>query len=399
MIRYTGRVNIKTYLAQTVLVALLLLLCIGAFNWWSDPFAIWRPADVERLNRNAQTFFLRLSKPWQVSRIKPSAVIVGSSRSGTISPEHAVWAGETPYNLALEGLTAYEMKRFIEHSEAQGTLKKLLIAIEFDTFIVIPARLAALGYADGRMLNSEEDGKTWSRLAQRVRDYRDTLVTSSVLIYSLQTQFGRKLGTMQADGSWRISPNPQRTGRGTISDAGRLLVIRSRAFSKDALDRNLSILADILQFCHRHKIDTRLYFSPEHLLLTDLRRDIGYGDQHDDFLRRVVAINKEAATSTDSPPFPLWGFNLMENVVNHPPHPGEVNSADWFRDGFHFYDKLGEIIMEQVWGDNSTAGMRLDSDTIDTYIAGVEKMRAQFVHDQQKQVLAYRKEVLELIAD
>jgi hypothetical protein len=382
-----------------VLAALFFLLCIGVFNWWSDPFAIWRTPDVERMNRNSQTYFLRMSKPWQVSRIKPTAVIMGSSRSGSLSPQHPVWAGETPYNLSLHGLTVYEMKHFIQHAQAQGTLDKLLIAIEFDTFIVIPASLG-LGYADGRMLNSEDGGETWANLAQRIGDYRDTLVTGSVLAYSLQAQFGKSVDGMRADGSWLVSPIADQKGKGTFLDAGRLLVKRSRQFSRDAIDNNLSIFADILAFCHRHNIDTRLYLSPEHMLMTDLRHHIGYGDEYDDFLRQVVAVNEEVAISSNRPPFPLWGFNLMENVVTHPLHPGGASSGDWFRDGFHFYGKLGDLIMEQVWGDgSSSAGKRLDAGNIDTYIANVEAMRAQFARDQREQVLKYRKQVLDLIAD
>jgi hypothetical protein len=388
----------KTYLVQTVLAALMFLLCIGAFNWWSDPYAIWRPADVERLNRNLQVFFLRLSKPWQISRIKPSAAIVGSSRSGSINPQHTVWSGETPYNLSVHGLTVYEMKRFIEHSQAQGTLDKLLIAIEFDSFI-ISHPIMGLGFTEDRMLHSQADGMGWSELVQRVRDIRDTLFTSSTLAYSLQAQFGKAPPGrgMQADGSWRY-PQTDRTGKKAFIGAGKLLLHRSRKSTEATIGKNLEILAEILVFCHRQKIDTRLYLSPEHLFMTDFRLHIGYGEERDNFLRQVVAVNEEAGINSGSPPFPLWGFGHMVNIVDHPMQE-HGNSADWFRDGFHFYSKLGDIVMDQVWGMNGTAGMRLDAGSIDTYIAEVEKLRAQFVLDQEERVLDYRREILGEIPD
>ena len=382
----------KVYLAQVALAALLFLLCVGAFNWWSDPFTIWRPADVER--RNLGELFLRMSKPWQISRIKPSAAIIGSSRSGSINSQHAVWAGETTYNLSLHGISVYETKRFIEHSQAYGALEKLLIAIEFDTFIASRRRQTGVGYVEARMLNSQEDGRRWAELMQRVRDIRDTLFSTSALTYSLRAQFPKSpaRSTMQADGSWRLSTTG--SGKDAFIGAGQLLLKRSRKFSRDTIDKNLAIFADILAFCHRHKIDARLYLGPEHLFMTDFRRHIGYADERDDFLRQVIALNEEVGASTGSPPFPVWGFNHMGDIVDHPLREGYGNRADWFRDGFHYYSKLGDIIMEQVWGVESTAGMRIDADSIDTYIAEVEKLRGQFVLEQEEQILDYRREIL-----
>jgi len=385
----------RSYLIQATLAALFFLLCIGAFNWWSDPFGIWRPVDFERYNRNAQVFYLRMSKPRQIVRIKPTAAIIGSSRSGSINPHNEVWAGETAYNLSVHGLTLYEMKRFIEHAQAQGRLKKLMIGVEFDTFIDTHQNVG-LGFADARMAKPGDSGMDWASFVQWVRDLRDTLFTSSTLVLSVQAELGRRPEgrAVQADGSWRY-PVAKGTGKDAFIGAGELLLRRTGDSTRATLDDNLAIFAEILEFCHRHHIDTRLYVSPEHLFMTDLRDRAGYGEERNDFLRRVVALNEEVAAKAGEPPFPIWGFNLMENIVDQPLHEGDGNASDWFRDGFHFYSKLGDIIMEQVWGTGRTDGVRLDSGSIDSYIARVDKMRAQFARDQQHRIAEYRREILD----
>lgn len=386
--------SMKGYLVQAVAAALFFLFCIGAFNWWSDPYGIWRPVDFERLNRNQQVFYLRMSKPWQISRTRPTAAIIGSSRSGSIDPRHEVWAGEVPYNLSVHGLTLYEMKRFIEHAQAQGRLHKLLIAIEFDTFINTHSR-AGLGFAEARMAKPDEGGMSWRSALQWVYDVRDTLFTSTTLALSLQAQLGsRPAGrAVQADGSWRF-PVVEPSGKKSFIGAGELLLKRTRERSTSAIDANLGIFAEILAFCHRQRIDTRLYVSPEHLLMTDLRHQAGYDGEHNDFLRRIIALNEKIAEQAGESPFPLWGFNLLEGIVDEPLHDGTGSASDWFRDGFHFYTRLGDIIMEQVWGAGETGAMLLDSDSLDTYLAAVEKLRVRFVRDQRQRVEEYRREIL-----
>jgi hypothetical protein len=382
----------KRYLTQTLLSALFLLLCIGAFNWWSDPYGMWRPADAEHLNRNKQVFFLRMSKPWQLSRIKPSAVIVGSSRSGSIDPAHPAWARDTPYNAAMHGLTLYEMQRVIQHAQAQGRLKKLLLAIEFDTFILAEPRVG-LGFDEDRMLGPENPATGARRLLQVLGDARDTLFTSSTLAFSLQAQLGTapKGRAMQPDGSWRY-PNTDRSGRHAFAHAGRLLRKRSTNPARGT-DENLAILADILAFCHQQGIDTRLYLSPEHLFMTDLRRHLGYAAERDDFIRRVVETNETVARSRGGAPFPLWAFNHLPGIVDEPLHDGRGTASDWFRDGFHFYTKLGDMIMAQAWGEGS-GGRLLDSGSVDAYLNEVESLRAVFVARQEELVLDYRRDII-----
>ncbi|NQX88046.1 MAG: hypothetical protein HRT77_05235 [Halioglobus sp.] len=382
----------KVYLARLTQALLFFVVCVGAFNWWSDPYGIWGPIDVERLNRNQQVFFLRLSKPFQIARIKPTAAIIGSSRSGPIDPQNPAWRGETPYNLSLHGLTVYEMKRFIEHAIAQGTLRKLLIAIEFDTFIPLWPR-TGVGYAEGRLLHAEAQTLSLDSLVQRFSDLRNTLLTSSTLALSIQSWVGKAPAdrAMQGDGSWRL--NTQNIGKKGFVHSGKLLKKRSDK-EQWGIERNLQIFSETLVLCHLHGIDTRLYLSPEHLFMTDFRQYIGYGEERDNFIRAIIALNEEVAISTESEPFPIWGFDHIEGISDQALPEGDAVVPMWFRDGFHFYGKLGDIILEQVWDTSDGQGYRLDSGSVDSYLTEVEQLRARFIQREHEQVLVYRSEIL-----
>ena len=125
------------YLRNTLFLTLALCSAVAAFNYFVDPYSIYHfeSADSDRLSRVEQFYQMRISKPWQVAQVKPTAVVIGTSRSAGIHPRHPSWDGQQSFNLSVPCMTPYELLRFIEHAQANGPLNKLMIGLDFEAFI------------------------------------------------------------------------------------------------------------------------------------------------------------------------------------------------------------------------------------------------------------------------
>ena len=384
----------KRYLLYSLLAASLLSTIVVAFNFWADPYAIYRfpSADADRISRVNQIFHMRLSKPWQVASLKPTALIIGSSRAASIRARHPLWDDYQAYNFSMPGVTLYEMQRLIQHAHAQRGLQKLVISLEHETFVTDDYQ-TGIGFTEARLAGAVPATSQPEFLAQVTRDLRDTLFTGSTLTRSLQATLAppQQSHRYWPDGSWE---NQSRIwlGEPGYVFVGGMMVKRTEQPSS-GLNDNLAIFASILDFCHRHGIDTRLYFSPEHLFLTELREQLGATSGWRQFHYELLALNENIAGKHKRQAFPVWGFNQLDGVVNEPLHKGVANLDVWFRDGIHFDHRLGALLMDQIWGSGGD-GLQVDTQTIASYFNQVEGLRKEFVHNQPELVTRYQQKIL-----
>lgn len=385
----------KGYLIKTIGLLLFATLLVAGFNVWADPYAIYRygSADTDRISRLDQVFNMRLSKPWQVVQGRPDALVIGSSRSGVVPPGFSAPDGRSAYNLSMPGLTLYEMLRLIQHANAHGRLSRLTIGLEFETFITGEPRVG-LGFEEGRLAGAEPALSAVEIWPQLARDVWDTLFTAHTTTRSIQALSGKALPPLRFrhDGSWHNRSNIW-LGRTGYVMVGENLVSR-KAQPDESLEANLEIFSRILEYLHRQGIDTRLYLSPEHLFLVDLKRHLELHSRWEDFHRQLIAVNATTASETGRKPFPLWGFNQLDGVVNEPLPRREGSLDDWFRDGIHFREELGANIMQQLWEGADVGGLQLDETTLGSYLGQVEALRQQFVSSQPRRVLRYRDKIL-----
>ena len=105
--------------------------------------------------------------------------------------------------------------------------------------------------------------------------------------------------------------------------------------------RAWTTFAEILRFAHRQKIETRLFVTPEHVFMIDLWWRLGYGELWREFHRRLIAVNNQVAMEMGVKPFPLFGFNQLQGVVNEPIAVAQNSAQSLFTDGIHFRPELG----------------------------------------------------------
>ena len=363
------------FLRTTVLLALTICSSAALFNYLADPYSIYQytGANADQLSRVEQFYHMRLSKPWQVAQLKPNAVIVGTSRSGSMRPEHSSWSEDTGYNLSIPGMTPYELLRFVHHAQANGPLDKLMLGLDFEAFINSEPHSRA-GFAEFRLRREPGPVESLQSQLQLAVDLANTLFSMPALAQSLTATTGaaRPGRRYYPDGSW------EKTSATLTGRKGYLWVGRTYRERSVDLKANMDQLAELLSFCHQQGIETRLFVTPEHVFLLKLWQQIGYAELWQEFHRQLVAVNEIVAETEGKPAFPLWGFNQLAGVVDEPILPRAKSRESNFLDGIHFRNQLATTIMDSAWSDSPVAGVNIDSKNLEDYLTQVQELTAAF---------------------
>ena len=369
----------KNYPLILIFVALALSGSVGLFNYVVDPYVLfdYENSDADRLSRIDQFNYLRITKPWYIRTLKPTAVVVGSSRSARVHPQHPSWDSLRGYNLAVPGMTIHEIDRFIRHAQAIQPLSKLMIGLDYEAFIR-PVPATRPGFEVKRMASDTHDLHSLASTAQYVRDVFDSLFSSAALSRSIAAATGIAPPGRRyfKNGSWETTTDVL-TGRGGYIYIGNNAIRADRVNTLDIQD-NLERFSDILRFCYRNRIETRLFFTPTHVFFVDLWYQLGYRDMWHDFHRKILALNNSIAKETGNKPFPLWGFSHADGIVNEPIYRKKNAGKAWYDDGVHTRVRLGNKMMNDVWGENAEIGQQLNPENIDAYLKDVVRLMDDF---------------------
>ena len=382
------------YTIVITLVAIVLCGAVGLFNYKLDPYLLFdfESADSARLSRIDQFNHMRITKPWYLQQVKPTAIIVGSSRIARILPTHEVWGDERGYNLAVPGMTITEMLGFIKHAHAIEPISKLMIGLDYEAFNrAVP--LTRPGYESDRMALHADDLLSLPIKAQYVSDVLDSLFSIPAISRSLSAYSGVPKPARQyfKEGSWETTTDFL-TGRAGYVYIGKNVL---RAHRNQTLDitANLSRFAEILKFCHAKNIDTRLFFTPTHVFFVDLWHSLGYGAMWLDFHRQITALNEDIAIEAGTKPFPLWGFSDAAGVVNEPIYRKKNAGKAWYDDGVHTRVSLGRKMMGEVWDGKIELGSRLTGENIEAYLSRVMVLTESYDNKNQTVVRFLHREI------
>ena len=88
----------------------LLLFFVSIFNWVINPYDIFLSPGIEGLNqyKSETGRHTRLSKVYQVERVKPDVILLASSRGIVIPESYFSYDGMTGFNFSLTSASTYE---------------------------------------------------------------------------------------------------------------------------------------------------------------------------------------------------------------------------------------------------------------------------------------------------
>ncbi|MEP5567757.1 MAG: hypothetical protein ABJN62_07990 [Halioglobus sp.] len=364
---------------------LLLVICTSAtFNYYADSLLLYhyRGAGDAKLNRVDQFDNMRFSKPYHVLEKKPDAIIIGSSRSGTIIPKHKQWRELVGYNFSLPGITLEEINRSVRHAHANHPLSKLMIGLDFQA-IVSPLPNSRPGFKKGRLVSSAGGFYDAAYIGQYLKDLLASLLSLDITGESLAALSppGPRVRKYFSSGTWRSTTN-QLTGRGGYIFSAKN-TLETRHITPFEADTNLAIYEDLLRFCYSNNIDTRLFLTPTHVFVVDLWFGMTSEELWRDTHRRLIAINERLAKEYGKAPFTLRGFGDEAQVVDEPIYLARNIERAWFDDGVHYRSKMAKGIMKGVWDIHSEFGKNLNRDNIEQYLNSIDEIRGNFMLNNQ----------------
>jgi hypothetical protein len=131
-------VSCRRFVLALVLITALPIILVAAFVLMADPYYVFGSPTLPGINAVRPYYELHVlaAKPYQVRRIKPAAVSLGSSRVEVgLEPRHPGWADPNVFNFGLPSATIYEVMLAFLHARTVGQpLKQAVVGLDFFGF-------------------------------------------------------------------------------------------------------------------------------------------------------------------------------------------------------------------------------------------------------------------------
>lgn len=342
-----------------VIAGCFLALC-GFFNLLVDPFDLYRLVAVEGINGNKPmaTKHPRIVKPYQVKKLRPLAVAMGSSRTEIgIDPEHPGWDARfrPVFNYSLGAAAIMELADRFDSLQQISPVGQVVMGLDFFMFNA---------YADNPM-DQLDDGSNMSAL-----DYWITsLLTVDALVASVDTL--RKQDPIQHPGvrsngqiDWtfntrRVAKYGHRNGFERFLEQFLETTYFPVPDQKYALLHPVSGVSSVDAFrrivtlARRDGVDLRLFISPMHAQLCVVIDHLGLWAVYEDWKRQLVSvIEDDAAAHPEQRPFELWDFSGFNTVTTEPvPMAGDTRTQmDYYWECSHYKKEAGDLVLDRLFG-------------------------------------------------
>ncbi len=406
----------KKYILIVAVTVALLLAGVTGFNAIIDPYGMYRLVEIKGLNAHKPAIYnrVRLFKAYDVRRIKPEAIVLGTSRSHiAIRMSHEGWdaAAAPRYNMSFDGATTREMYFYLRHAYSIHPLKQVVLGL--DTYH--PMRVPCIVRPDfdpGLLL---ETRSLTSQLRMYLEDLKlltsvDTFLASVNTIRSQDPSVpewfagdGQRLGAVyfrNFEETFQKSPRAYFEYTDKL-EVGYNLEERNPALIKDARqtpapslslqdiddETSLGYIWRIIEFCHARHVDLRMYITPNHAHQMEITAAVGAWPSIEEAKRNLVyLLNKDAAMHPGEPPIPLYDFSGYNSVTTEPlPGPGSQAEMKYYWDSSHFKEIVGDFVLDRLFGvsnskqpDPADFGVRLTAGTIDTVLARIRDDQIEY---------------------
>jgi hypothetical protein len=371
-------------------------------NFVVDPFGMYRRVDLEGFNtyKPSVDHRVRLVKAYDVRRLRPQGIILGTSRSHLgLRPSHDGWDSATKpvYNLAFDGATTKEMYLYLLHAHAVRPLRQVVLGL--DTYHATLAPVAARPDFDAHLLDTP-GGRALPSLIRADLKVLTSLDTLRASLATVRSQSAREPPWFAPDGQRlgevffrRAGEHFEQLGpRGYFEEIDRLevgfkregqLAANARGPGRTAQpataasETSLDYIRSIVAFCRAQGVDLRIFIAPEHAHQLEITAAIGEWATLENAKRALVQLLAEdAARHPGAPPIPLWDFSGYSSVTTEAlPGSGKHAEMKFYWDSSHFKDIVGDFVLDRLFGLNHPRrevppdfGARLTPATIDVML-------------------------------
>jgi hypothetical protein len=345
-------------------------------NFVVDPFAMYRLVDLNGFNayKPAIDHRVRLVKAYDVRRLRPQGVILGTSRSHLgLRPSHDGWdpAAKPVYNLAFDGATTKEMYQYLLHAHAVRPLRQVVLA---STPTTRPWRRPRLVQTSMHSCWTRPAAAPCHRSIRADLKVFTSLDTLRASLATVRSQSDREPQWFAPDGQRLGEVFFRRAGehfaqlgpRGYFEEIDRLEVGFKREGQRAANARDpgriaqpaigagetsLDYIRRIIAFCRAQGVDLRIFIAPEHAHQLEITAAIGEWTTLENAKRALVQLLAEdSARHAGAPPIPVWDFSGYSSVtIEALPESGSHAEMKFYWDSSHFKDIVGDFVLDRLF--------------------------------------------------
>lgn len=366
------------------------LLLVAAVNWLVNPYDIFHSPEISGLNayKSEVERHTRLSKVYQLERIKPEVILLASSR-GLVVPDSYLGAdGMKAYNLSLPSASSYELFRMLQHAQSVQPLKRVVLALDEQ---ITGSKQA--NFIENRLAVNADGTKNADRWKQTWHDYFSSLLSIDALRASSRTVRKQKESPLDVDAEdydkqrvFRAGGHHQmfRTMEASIfsqykGDASRCDM--STAKVSDSKPVSLNIIEQIVDFAYKNDIELFIYFSPVHARFYEAKCMVGQWPEIEQTKRMVVETTANMARRYGMKPFPVWDFAGYNDITTEKlPEAGDrASQMKWYWEGSHYSRRTARKIFDQLFTAKDGYGILLTADNIEIHLRDIRQQRERYV--------------------
>jgi hypothetical protein len=361
-------VRYRLYIVALAVALVCGLAGIGVFNAIVDPLELVSSAGTQGLDTRKPlvNVYARISKAAVDCRLKPSFVILGSSRSQhALDPQSPALTarGYRAFNLAFPGSSIYELRRAFEHAVACGSLRGALIELDFMAFDI--GQRNAPDFEDELFRRGPGD---WLRPALQVLRLLTSLDMTKESIDTLRmrpspVEFepdGRETDVLferrvERWGGVRGAFQQSESAQYVRPILSAPLPLRPRFRSADG-SPNTADLAAILDIASRNHVQLWFFFAPVHARQMETFRALGLWPQLEDWKDTLVRFTYAQAQRPDFSALPeIWDFSGYNSVTTErvPPRGDSTSRMSGYWESSHIRKHLGDLMLARIFGSSS----------------------------------------------
>jgi hypothetical protein len=392
-----------------IAAALLSCLAVGLFNFIMDPYGINRQSAGAAGSSPKPAIYRRvkLAKAYDLRRLKPQAVVLGTSRSHLgIRMTHPGWGVpvHARYNAAFDGATTKEMYAYLLHAKSISPLRQVVLGLDFWQLGRGPAWSrpdfdpGLLFQPDNALHNAGVYGSDLALLIST-----DTTKESVNLLRHdgpHQPQWlapdGQRLGDIffhQVEPDFSKSPGDyfrnidrQEVGFMLTKAPMPTAAAKLRPEDGDGSLTSFDYIDKIVAFCRREGIDLRIFITPSHAHQLEIASELGGWPSFERGKRELVQLLSQDAARHGGAGFPLYDFAGYSSITTETvPADRSPDEMQYYWDSSHFKDRVGDWVLVRLFGSDkpddpppADFGVRLVPENLDAVLEETRARQADY---------------------
>ncbi|GMR15827.1 MAG: hypothetical protein BMS9Abin31_0120 [Gammaproteobacteria bacterium] len=383
----------KSYSVRVLSGVLVSLLCVFVFNLLVNPYDIFEAPEITGFNsyKSEVERHTRLSKVYQVERIRPDAILLASSRGLVVPDSYLSESGATGFNLSLTSASTYELFRMFQHAQASHPLKSVMLALDEEfTDIKQP------NFTEQRLAVNPDGSINRLKWLTHWRDMFTSLFSMDALRASFRTIRKQKDNPETMDYQQYMSKRIFNAG-------GHRQMFRNMEASIFSSFRGVENLCEmpsenthevhgvpssyfeaIVDMAYKNNIDLYVYFSPAHARLYEAKCMIGKWAQMENMKRAVVKYVKKKADIYSVKPFPVWDFSGYNSITTEsvPALGDKISIMAWYNEGSHYTRKTAKLVFDKIFSHvraDDDFGRLITVDNVEGHLIDIREQRKQYV--------------------